>query len=82
MRAARLELGWDAVWLRKRCGRLPSTCCGAAAPGWSPNGKKIAFISDRDSNRQIYVMDANGGNVTQLTDTPFLDSHPDWSPDP
>ena len=29
-------------------------------PSWSPDGKKIAFVSDRDGNRDIYVMNADG----------------------
>src|SRR5262245_33698985 len=36
-------------------------------PAWSPDGKKIAFASDRDGAVNVYVMDADGGNVKQLT---------------
>lgn len=44
------------------------------------NGK-IAFVSDRDGNNEIYVMDADGSNQTRLTDSPAEDSGPAWSPD-
>ena len=54
-------------------------------PTWSPDGKQIAFISDRDGAKAsaIYVMDTVGNNLRRLTnDVKFtwIDS-PDWSPD-
>jgi Tol biopolymer transport system component len=47
-------------------------------PAWSPDGKKIAFISTRDDpNFDIYTMDAkDGGHVQRLTKTPVLTSSP------
>ena len=48
---------------------------------WSPNATRIAFVSDRDGNAEIYVTDADGGNVVRLTDDPALDTFPVWSPD-
>ncbi len=36
-------------------------------PVWSPDGQRIAFVSDRKGDYQIYVMNANGTGVTQLT---------------
>ena len=40
-------------------------------PDWSPDGTKIAFISDRNGGEyQIYVMDADGTNQIRLTDGP------------
>ena len=50
-------------------------------PDWSPDGTKIAFVSDRSDVSQIYVMDANGTNPIRLTDGPRRKSAPDWSPD-
>ncbi len=44
------------------------------------NGK-IAFTSDRDGNREIYVMDADGTNQVRLTNNGILDDHARWSPD-
>ena len=55
-------------------------------PDWSPDGSQIAFDSDRLSKEgewpttEIYVMDADGGNVKQVTDLGFA-SKPRWSPD-
>ena len=51
-------------------------------PSWSPDGAKIAFISDRNGqNFDIYVMNADGSNVTQLTDDSANEFGPVWSPD-
>ncbi len=51
-------------------------------PDWSPDGTKIAFVSDRnDGEYQIYVMDADGSNQIRLTDGPRRKRMPDWSPD-
>ncbi len=46
-------------------------------PSWSPDGKRIAFMSDFD----IYVMDADGGNQRNITNHPNGDWDPSWSPD-
>ena len=50
-------------------------------PTWSPDGRRIAFVSDRDGNENIYVMNADGSNLTQLTTEPVSETGPVWSPD-
>ncbi len=50
-------------------------------PAWSPDHHRIAFVSDRDGNLQIYVMDADGHNVKQLTKGAEISRAPAWSPD-
>src|SRR5215217_2857156 len=52
----------------------------ATVPG--EDGTKIAFTSDRDVNREIYVMNAqDGSNQTKLTENAATDEFPSWSPD-
>ena len=49
-------------------------------PSWSPDGRKIVFTSNRDGNYEIYIMDADGGNPTNLTQNGAKDEMPAWSP--
>ncbi|MDE0040804.1 MAG: DPP IV N-terminal domain-containing protein [Candidatus Poribacteria bacterium] len=61
--------------------RLTNHRADDLSPTWSPDGKKIAFVSNRNEGYlQIWVMDADGGNPVRLTDG-ARDVHPDWSPD-
>jgi len=50
-------------------------------PAWSPDGRTIAFVSTRDGNPEIYVMDKDGGNQRRLTFNPTGDWRPAWLPD-
>ena len=56
-------------------------------PSWSPDGRRIAFSSDRfiDGVFDIYIMNADGTGVTRLTNKSGMESHddssPTWSPD-
>ena len=52
-----------------------------SSPDWSPDGKQIAFVSNRDGNSEVHVMNADGTNPINLTNHPAADSSPDWSPD-
>ncbi len=47
---------------------------------WAPDGR-IWFISDRDGDPEIYVMNFDGSGVTQLTHNEAGDGSPSWSPD-
>jgi Tol biopolymer transport system component len=51
-------------------------------PSWSPDGRRIAFASDRDGNREIYVMNADGSGQINLTNNPADDWGSSWSPAP
>src|SRR3984893_8343665 len=57
-------------------------------PRWSPDGMRIAFVSDRtgkaydDShNTDVWVTPASGGSLTKISDHAFEDINPRWSPD-
>jgi len=53
-----------------------------AQPRFSPDGKSIAFTSDRDGGDNIWIMDADGKNRCQLTkETYRLVNTPEWTPD-
>ncbi|HSP14319.1 MAG TPA: S9 family peptidase [Thermoanaerobaculia bacterium] len=50
-------------------------------PRWSPDGKRIAFLSDRGGRTAIYLIDLAGGESSVLTDEPTPIRDFDWSPD-
>jgi Tol biopolymer transport system component len=58
---------------------------GSWAAAQSPDGTKIVFSSDRTGNHkewqknaEIFIMDADGSNLKQLTSNNWMDAHPDW----
>ncbi len=57
-------------------------------PQWSPDGAHIAFVSDRSGreyddshNKDVWVISADGGALNKISDHPFEDDMPRWSPD-
>ena len=50
-------------------------------PRGRPDGRRIAFETKIDGDREIYVMNADGTNVRQLTHNTLWDEGPAWSPD-
>lgn len=50
-------------------------------PALSPDGRSVAFVSNRDGHYNIYVGLINGGSLVKLTDDPNLKIRPCWSPD-
>jgi hypothetical protein len=71
-------------------GSLADEASSFVAPDWSPDGRKIVFVSDRDGcagstflpgcNREIYVMDADGSGQRNLTRYRYHDVSFAWSP--
>ena len=49
-------------------------------PAWSPDGKSIAFTTNRDGNPEIYVIGAGGDNQKRITESGGVDKRPAWSP--
>lgn len=52
-----------------------------AFPAWSPDCGTIAFRSGRDGDKEIYLMDADGGDVRRITHREGVETVPDISPD-
>lgn len=53
-----------------------------SAPAWSPDGKQIAFLSDRSGVKQVFLLPTDGGEARQFTDLPQgVAGPPAWSPD-
>ncbi len=71
------RINWDGGGLT----RLTANPALDTMPVWSPDGSKIAFVSDRDGNAEIYTMNADGSNVTRLTWRAEDDVMPAWSRD-
>ncbi len=75
---------WD-IWTMRGDGSDPGRITDNPGndmfPTWSADGKKIAFVSDRDGNREIYVMKVDGTEQINLTHQAAEDWTPAWSPD-
>ncbi|HWI60625.1 MAG TPA: hypothetical protein VNT75_02170, partial [Symbiobacteriaceae bacterium] len=50
-------------------------------PRWSPDGRTLAFVSDRSGDRQIWLIERFGGEARQLTHMRHGAGSPTWSPD-
>jgi Tol biopolymer transport system component len=75
--AALSAAGWLAVSRLARPSLIRE-----GAPSWSPDGKQIVFYAERDDQpADLFVMDADGSNVRQLTHTRAAEGYPSWSPD-
>ncbi len=78
------EYGGD-IWVVPRSGgeasRITSTAAVESDPHFSPDGKWIAFTSDRTGSPQVFVVSAEGGIPKQLTWFPAAASARGWTPD-
>lgn len=54
---------------------------GDISPRWSPDGTRIAFVSDRDGKSQLYVRWMDSGQIAKLTDLDYPPAGVSWSPD-
>ena len=61
--------------------RLTNNDAEDVQPTWSPDARRIAFVSGRDGNWNIYVANADGSGTTRLTHHAASDWRPSWSPD-
>ena len=62
--------------------RLTTSLADDTGPAWSPDGRRIAFVSDRSDRRghqyEIYVIAAGGGPAQRITRNKVWDLSPDW----
>ncbi len=61
--------------------RLTALPSYESKPIWSPDGKKIAFASDRNGDNDIYIMDSNGGAAQRLTTNSAAEQPETFTPD-
>jgi len=61
--------------------RLTAAKGNDTSPRWSPDGRTVAFVSDRSGSSQIWTIDPAGGEARQATDFPLDLDNPQWSPD-
>lgn len=61
--------------------RLTDSERGDTEPAWSPDGTRIAFVSERERLPGIFVMNSDGSGVTKLFTWGFSATDPSWSPD-
>ena len=61
--------------------RLTSQVSYESSPVWSPDGRQIAFASDREGNMDVYVMSADGGSARRLTYNSASEVPTAFSPD-
>jgi TolB protein len=77
--------GWDIRMYSLDLDRLVAFPAGTAggsnqSPAWSADGAKIAFSSSRTGDPEIWVADANGGNLRRVTTFRGPDVSPTWNP--
>ncbi len=76
---------WSMPLSGGKADRLTADAAWDSEPRFSPDGRRIAFVSDRDGNEQIWVMDRDGRNLHKVTDEdearvtdPVWDPTGDW----
>lgn len=73
----------DGLWIMRPDGGNPHRLSDRddIDPTWSPDGSQIAFASSRSGERQLFVMNADGSNIRQVTNLDNMGGRSTWSPD-
>ncbi|MEO8449188.1 MAG: hypothetical protein ABI647_05320, partial [Gemmatimonadota bacterium] len=61
--------------------RFTASSSSEWSPRWSPDGNRLAFLSDRTGKSQIWIMAVDGGESRQLTDVRTAIGRFEWAPD-
>jgi hypothetical protein len=72
---------WVGEALQGNLGQYTEDPSEDFSPAWSPDGQRLAFVSTRDGNAEIYLMNADGTGQTRLTNNSAGDIAPAWSRD-
>jgi dipeptidyl aminopeptidase/acylaminoacyl peptidase len=75
---------WMTSWDGSRSLRLTTSKSSEHTPRWSPDGRYLSFLSDRDDPRevdQVWLLDRSGGEAERITDLPGGVSEYAWAPD-
>ncbi len=75
---------WMVSWDGSKQVRLTSSKANEHAPRWSPDGRYLGFLSERDDARevaQLWLLDRTGGEADRITDLPGGVSDYAWAPD-
>ena len=84
-----IDLGADeyrsTIWLAGTGGSEPMQLTRSgrrdSAPRWSPDGRTLAFLSDRDGTNQLYLLTFGGGEPRRMTSLPHGAGPAVWAPD-
>ena len=79
--SAKKKLWLSSVDGKQQAKELASVRGAAVQPRWSPDGKHIAFVSQRDGHSLVAIWDLDGDSIRYLAPSVDKDSMPRWSPD-
>ena len=71
-----MDVGTLAI---RSLGEQPGTM--TFSPRFSPDGNRVAFALERDGNSDLYMLDLASGQLSQLTNSPSIETAPSFSPD-
>jgi TolB protein len=72
---------WVMDVKKARARQLQLTDSNSVGFSWSPDGKRLVFAADINANFDIWMLDRDSGNLTQLTEYPGLDDSPVFGPE-
>ena len=71
----------NQLWLYANGSSRQLTSGGGGQAAWSPDGKQLAFVRAAEGRPQIFLLNLDGGEPVQLTQSKYGAGQPKWSPD-